>query len=363
MARHLTGRAKAAWGAAAVGTAVLTATACLAPANAAAGRPDGPRLAGSWHVAFTVKGPNQPSFTAVTASSATNAWAFELAGGAATVAYHFNGSSWHRRPFPIPASDSVISASSSSASNVWALAFPGTAVRFNGRSWATVRSFRGLVGSVLAVSKSDVWVFGAQGPAHSATWHFNGRRWAKVRSGAGLNGASALSSSSIWGFGGTFVAHWNGRAWKKTSVASLLPKNTQLSHSFVAGIAALSARSVYAVASGGRQDEGGPLVLLHYNGRHWRRLALVTKLGGPVAVIADGRGGVWIPVMTGFPGNASMEHFSGGKLRSVKLPVTPPHLALFDAANGRRSTAALAVGYMRKSFNSSNTTAVILRFH
>lgn len=354
MSRQSAGRAWAAR-AAAVGAAALTAGACLTPAGAS-----GP--ARSWHVAFTVKSKNQPSFTAVTASSSTNAWAFELAGGKSTVAYHFNGSSWRRRPFPISASDSVTSASSSSASNVWALAFPGTVVRFNGHAWKTVRSFRGLAGSVLAVSKSSAWVFGAQGPGSAGTWHFNGRSWARVRSGAGLNGGSVLSASSIWGFGGTNVAHWNGRTWKKTSVARLLPKNTQLSHSFVAGILAVSGSNVYAVASGGRQDEGGPLVLLHFNGRHWRRVAQAGSLGGPVAVIGDGHGGLWIPVMTGFPGNGSIEHYSGGKLTSATLPVSPPHLALFGAANGPRGTAALAVGYIRKSFSGSTTTAVILRF-
>jgi hypothetical protein len=42
--------------------------------------------------------------------------------------------------------------------------------------------------------------------------------------------------------------------------------------------------------------------------------------------------------------------------------VLPAHLDLFGAAVGKNTTAALAVGYMRKSFSAHTTTAVILRF-
>jgi len=180
--------------------------------------------------------------------------------------------------------------------------------------------------------------------------------------GKGLEGASALSARSIWGFGGTDVAHWNGRAWTKTSVARLLPKNTRLSHSFVAGIYAASANSVYAAASGGRQDEGGPLVVLHFNGSRWSRVAQDTSVGGPAAVIPDGHGGLWIPVDTGVPPSGSMLHFFHGHIANVPLPFSPAHIALFGAAIGKRTTAALTVGFTRKSFSARTTTAVILRF-
>jgi hypothetical protein len=103
-------------------------------------------------------------------------------------------------------------------------------------------------------------------------------------------------------------------------------------------------------------------VLLHYNGHVWSRVAENKTLGSPVAVIPDGSGGLWIPVLTGFPGNGSMEHFSHGTLRSVALPFSPAHLALFGAAIGKHATAALAVGYTRKSFSARTTTAVILRY-
>jgi hypothetical protein len=184
----------------------------------------------------------------------------------------------------------------------------------------------------------------------------------KVASGRGLEGASALSADNIWAYGGRSVAHWNGRSWARTSLARLLPKSTQLRNAFLAGIYAASARSVYVAASGGRVDQNGPLILLHFNGSAWRRVAVNKKLGAPAALMPDGRGGLWIPVNTGFPGQGSMERFSHGRLTSVRLPFTPQHLTLFGAAIGHHTINALAVGYTRKSPNAATTTAVILRF-
>jgi hypothetical protein len=337
-------------GVATVGAASI-GSAAISPARASV-----PQAAG-WHVSLKVAGPGFPGFTAVTATSGTSAWAFETQSGKVPAAYRFNGSSWARHALPASRGDFVAAASSSSAGNVWAFTFDGLVLRYNGRGWTKVRKFGKAINSGLTLGPSNAWIFGPPG-----TWHFNGHRWKHLTSVKGLQGASALSASSIWAYGGTSVAHWNGRSWKKTSVAKLLPKNTQLSRSFVAGIYAASARSVYAIASGGREDEGGPLVLLHYNGSAWSRVAMNTKLGGPVGVAADGKGGLWIPVVTGAPGSGSMEHFSGGKLSGAALPVSPPHLFLFGAAAAKRAAAALAVGFTRKSLNASTTTAVILRF-
>jgi len=337
-------------------TAAASALA-LAPALPAAAA-DIPAAA-SWHTSFQVAGPNFPEFTAVTATSSSNAWAFEAVGSKAPAAFRFNGSSWARQSFPGSSGDLVVSASASSASNVWAFTFKGHVLRFNGTSWSKVKRFSKQIMSGLAISSTDVWVFGSPG---AGTWHYNGSSWTRSVSGKGLQVASALSASSIWAVGGTNVAHWNGRSWTKTSLARLLPRNTQLSHSFLAGVYAASATNVYVSASGGRQDEGGPLVLLHFNGSRWSKVAENTSLGGPAAVIPDGRGGLWIPVDTGVPGSGTMEHFSHGTLTHVGLPFSPAHITLAGAAIGAHSTAALAVGATRKSFSSKTTTAVILRY-
>jgi hypothetical protein len=341
---------------AAVGS-LLAAAAPATVASAAGSQPHAP-ASPPWTISLKVTGSDFPSFEAVTATSATNAWAFDSAGSGAPHAYHLSGSTWTKEPFPGVSGDQVLSASSTSASNVWAFTFQGRVVQFKSGIWSNVKKFSKAINSGLAINSTDVWVFGEGFAPELGTWHFNGTSWAKSSSGSGLQGASALSASSIWAYGGTNVAHYNGSTWKKTSVKSLLPKNTELSHSFVAGIDAISARNVYAVASGGRQDEGGPVVMLHYNGSHWSKIAS-KQTGGPVAIVPDGSGGFWIPVTGGE--SSRMLHFTHGALNFVTLPYSPAHLLLFGAANGPHSKVAFAVGFNRKSFSATTSTAVILR--
>ncbi|HEX9063840.1 MAG TPA: hypothetical protein VF843_01955 [Streptosporangiaceae bacterium] len=339
--------------------AVSTAAAGAVAAGAAAAVPAvaAPRAGSSWHVSFRVQGSGFPSFTAAAATSSTGAWAFDQQGSKAPAGYQFSGSHWTKRSFPAAAGDVVNAASASSAGNVWAFTFKGAVLRYNGSAWSQVKKFTRPVDSGLAISPSDVWAFGA----NLGTWHYDGHAWTRVTAAKGLESASALSASSVWAVGGTKVGHWNGHAWSFTSLASLLPKNTQLSHSRLAGVYAASANSIWVAGTGGRQDEGGPFVLLHYNGHAWSRAGENKSIGDPTGIAGDGHGGVWISIRTGFPGDGTMEHYAGGKLSSVTLPVTPAHLFLFGVTNAKGSTAPLAFGYSRTSFNAKTFTAVILR--
>jgi hypothetical protein len=336
------------------------AFAALAPSAARQAKAPVPAATAAWRVVKTVTGSNFPQFTALTATGPRSAWAFEVSGNTRTEAWQLSGSTWTRRAFPGKVNEPVVSASSSSATNVWAFTFDDQAVRWNGSTWTVVKQFSGNIGSGLAVNRTDVWVFGLEA-GHLGTWHFNGSGWTRVSSGRGLFGASALSPTSIWAYGSTSVAHWNGRSWTRTSVARLLPRNNEFSHWGLAGILAVSERNVWALASGGTQDVGGPPLLLHFNGTRWQRSA-TKDIGQPEAIVGDGRGGLWIPVNTGFPGSGSMLRFTGGTLRNVSLPIAPLHLALFGAAHAPNSTVAFTFGYRRTSFSSTTTTAVILRY-
>jgi len=152
----------------------------LAAALPAAASPSGFTSASSWRTSFQVAGPSFPVFSAVTATSGSSAWAFDVSGRNAPGAFAFDGSTWTRHAFPAGRGDAVTSASSSSASNVWAFTFHGLVLRFNGTSWAKVKKFSKPIVSGLAISAADVWVFGSPGPG---TWHFNGHGWTKSVTG------------------------------------------------------------------------------------------------------------------------------------------------------------------------------------
>lgn len=332
------------------------------PAVAAAHAP------ASWRIVKSVSGPNFPDFSAITVISSANAWAFtSQAGSAQPHAFQLTNGHWLQKAFPDRSNETVAWVSASSASNVWALTqnfnFSTSKVyRFNGHTWTAVHRFGQVMGSDLALSPTNVWVFGSPFLNPTKAQHYNGHSFTASSGSLGLFGASALAANSIWAYGTTTVAHWNGHSWKSTSVARQLPKNSQLCSSRLTGIFAASAKNVYASATGGCQDQGGPFALLHFNGSKWARVALDKNLGFPETVISDGKGGLWLPIGTGAPISGSMEHYGNGKLTNVTLPLSPAHIVLFNAAITPRSTVAYAVGFSRKSFASSTSTAVILRY-
>ncbi len=325
------------------------------------------RAAPAWHVTKTVGGGGFQEFSAATAATGTSAWAFEsAAGNSKPRAYQLSGHTWAQKPFPSQRGEQVISASSSSPSNVWAFTITdhstSRVLHFNGHSWKQVKTFGKIVSAGLAVSPADVWVFGEPFAPELGTMHFDGHKWTKV-SGAPLLGGSALSARSVWAFGAASVAHWNGRSWHRASVARLLPKKNRLcGPGILNGIDAISAKNVYAAGAAGCPDGEGPLVLLHFNGRAWSRVAIKTVHAFPAAIIGDGSGGLWIPVGSGGPPSSMMYHFAHGTLSKASFPVSPLHLFLSGAAVGTRTTAAIAFGLTRSSITASKSTAVIVQF-
>lgn len=319
-----------------------------------------------WRVAASYGATGGMAFTAVTADSATSAWAFSkpnLPISAKPTAWRLTGSVWARQVFPGLPGELVYVAASSGPSNVWAFTSRNRVLRWNGVRWMGMAKFSGeggMLSGAVVLSPDDVWVFGASSGV--GDWHFNGARWQHSGSLA-LVGAGAISQNDIWAFGGTTVANWNGRVWAPDSVTSLLPGNTQLCHSRVTAIDAESPRNVWAAATGGCQDFQGPFVLLHFNGSAWSRAAIDLQMGSAQTVTSDGHGGIWIPVRTGSPAASSMLHFLGGRLSSAKLPYDPERLGLSDASAGHDSVTAFAVGfYTASDRNGSTMRAVILRF-
>lgn len=140
----------------------------------------------------------------------------------------------------------------------------------------------------------------------------------------------------MWAYGGTSVDHWNGHKWTATSVKSLLPAKVLLNNPSLMGIIALSGSSVDAIGNGDAQDEGGPLVLLHYNGHRWAKVAQGQFGYGPGPQISpDGAGGLWLPMNGPSGGTSYLVHYTGGKLVKAKLPVSAPTITVMSVARVR----------------------------
>ncbi len=350
------------------------AAAALAVTGAASAMAITPAMAvtparASWHIVKRVRSGPFGDFTAVVAVGRSGGWAFD--GISRPTAWKRSGASWTQISFPSENGEEVVAAGASSAANAWAFTASGgksRALRWNGSHWSVQRAFPAQIGGAVVISASDVWVFGqpfVPGGGLGA-WHYNGHVWSRVRPGRGLEGGSGLSASNIWAFAGTKVAHWNGHTWASTSVAGLLPAKRQLNDPAVVGIDAEAPGSVYAIGSGNTEDEGGPTVILHYNGHSWRKVAEGSfGLGtSPLQqVSSDGRGGLWIP-MPGVGGRPSfLVHYSGGRLTKAALPVGAGRINAESVSRIRGSADLLGGGFTHAPGNPGvNVVAVILQY-
>jgi hypothetical protein len=293
----------------------LASAAGFAVASAAWAAPTPAKLP-SWHVLETVNGSSQ-DFGAVVATGPASGWAFV---DNASYAYERTGvTTWKKVPYPGGNGVSVAVAAATSASDVWAFTSiadtRSQAVELVRGKWTVRKTLGGYVGAVSVLAANDVWVFGS-----TATYHYNGSTWAKVAGGA--SGGSALSASDYWltgASGQTTVTHVNNGKKVTFNLASLLPAKTKkaLDDPAVAGVYAASDTNVYVIGNGSTQDAGGPVVILHYDGHAWNKLASYA-MGNPFGITPDGAGGLWIPV--GWAGGGTILHYSRGAVTATTLP-------------------------------------------
>jgi hypothetical protein len=358
-----------------IAATVLTAasaasySAVAVPAFAATARGTVQVAAPSWQVVKQVHNGSLGGFSAVTAVGKNGGWAFNQ--GSVPTAWRRSGSTWTQVPFPGRPNEVVVAAGATSPDNVWAFTAgepQSRALRWNGRNWTVQRSFAQQIGGAVVISPSDVWVFGQ--PYFPGTglgaWHYNGRTWTHLASGHGLQGGSALSASDIWAVDGADVAHWNGSTWSRTSVSRLLPAKQELNNPMLTGIYAQSKDSVYAIGNGNLQDEGGPMVILHWDGHQWSRVAEGNYGFGvqPLQQLSpDGHGGLWLP-MPGVDGEKSyLLHYSAGHLTQASLPDGPYKMSVEAVALVPGTTDLLGGGDTHAYDNpGTSVVAVILEY-
>lgn len=348
---------------------VLAVGAAAAPTAGAASA-----AAPSWHFVKKVKTDFSGQFSAVIATGTTTGWAFDGDGlTSAPTAWVRKGNTWTKMTaFPGKKNEEVVTAGASSPSNVWAflntMNAGSRALRWNGAKWTVARTFPAEIMDASVLAPNDVWVFGLQGFAHVTTalgvWHYNGRSWLQVSKT--YQGGDALSANDVWAFNGTNIEHWNGHSWATTSVKKLLPPVIPgpLNDPVVEDILALSDQNVFAIGNGNDEDEGGPLVVLHYNGHTWAKVAGGLSGYGPGPEISsDGSGGLWLPITPNAGGLSYLAHYSKGKLTKAALPVSASDITIVAVYRIPGTTQQLAGGYTHANLSpGSNVVAVLLQY-
>jgi hypothetical protein len=239
------------------------------------------------------------SLNAVSASSATDAWAvgdiFTTPRSGQTLLEHWNGKAWS-----VDSADSVSAGGASltgvldlSPTNAYAIGMTRTsalAEHWNGTSWSSVTlpdpNFfpSGLTG----LAANDVWMIGSShnkttGANTEEALHFNGSTWTVMpTASAGLTdpvftAATEVAPNDVWAVGydtvanpvinGTLIEHWNGATW------SVLPSPNLGNVDRLAAVAGRSSGDAYATGSYEIPNTADPIqirgMILRWNGNTW----------------------------------------------------------------------------------------------
>jgi hypothetical protein len=261
----------------------------------------------SWAQVRTPNPKGGGYFNAVTATSAGNAWAVGLAapGGpgvpsqAVPLIEHWDGKHWTIQKIQLPAGGGFFTAvAATSSSDAWAVgstgpASEGTGQRtliehWNGRTWSLVPSpnvpgsSANFLKGIAAVSSHSAWAVGGSpvgGPFKTMVLYWDGAHWTLVPSptpagDAILSAVTATWTHNIWAVGlthlshylcgpncQTLVEHWNSKKWKV--LPSPNPPSDYLNA--LQGVSGASRNDIWAV---GTTDFANTLIL-HWNGRTW----------------------------------------------------------------------------------------------
>ena len=258
---------------------------------AAAAAPAAAVPAGARHRPAGTPFPGQ--LNAVTATSASNAWAVGYSPGE-TLIERWNGKAWKFvNSLNLGASGDLYGVAAPSASDAWAVGYlPGQSgsasliAHWNGKGWKRVKSPNpGPDGSILqgvaATSASNAWAVGETGGEKTVILRWNGKTWKQVPSpspgpqGDFLYGVTATSATSAWAVGtahtgavtSTLILHWNGKTWKRVASPSPGPEGSTLY-----GVSASSPASAWAVGYTAVYSEGWKTLIEHWNGKTWKQV-------------------------------------------------------------------------------------------
>jgi len=227
--------------------------------------------------------------------------------------------------------------SATSPTNVWASlegVTGGQVDRKSGGGWHAYSFAIGsddiLMAPVVTTGPKSTWALDEDfttGIAYG--YHFNGSKWHRqvLPAAPDANGSvgyvSASSGRNIWAL--TFVKNnwaslrYDGSKWQVIPFPrKLAPAGTTLG---ARQILALSAKNVWATMGTETKTGLGPLVLLHWNGSRWSKVAgklPADSLTGPIA--SDGNGGIWLAAGRRASAVPVILHYSRGRWATFKEP-------------------------------------------
>jgi hypothetical protein len=273
----------------------LIGVAAVALAFGAGSAAAAPRVALAGSIWTIQRTPNRSQdfnqLTAITANSASDAWAVGTFRGPSSSAFktlieHFDGTAWRAVQSPNVGTsyNELNGVAADSSIDAWAVGFEfaGSAdrtlvERWNGTKWSAVASPNVGSGSndlrgVAAISPTDAWAVGQSVDVNLSPLaeHWDGTAWTVVPTptplgGGRLNSVAAASTNDVWAVGAAgdgddaaLVEHWNGSVWSIVATPAIF------GDALLSSVNAVSASDVWAVGSQGSQT-----LTEHWNGTSW----------------------------------------------------------------------------------------------
>jgi hypothetical protein len=327
-----------------------------------------------WHVIYQHQFGGFSLFTAIRPGGPGEMWAvggYGAAGNGAAGAVLWHGRAWHVTRVPEPATLGTITAiSADSASDAWAVTANGYVIRWDGQHWRVARRLpepdQGPPGDwptgVLAVSAGDVWVFyptwrsGPHGTLNGGALHQVNGKWHPVSGrGRSVIAASEASRSDLWAIGGSATHAGLLRLardqWRPVSV----PGSAGITFTTVL---AQRNRTVWVLGWPAKGTGRGTLFKL--SGEHWSSYALPVALqqgpfSGTTALANDGHGGLWITVPAFYPHGGHLLHFSGGGWQQVNFAAN----VNADSVVTVPGTHTMCAAGQKPNYSSGNGPAIV----
>lgn len=378
------------------GAGALTLAGVIVSASAAS--------APAWRVVKTFPAAEGVWSENLSVSGAQNAWSTWIAckscGGSNPVNYffveHSAGSGWRRIGVPAPlvaSAEASVALGTSSFKDTWLIDPPASptaattrVLRWNGSKWL-VRAIPAwavhlnLSGTYEVVPEifgpRSVWIFSMGVDAFTKPDHyvarFNGRVWTKLQMPAIPVQVSALSPDDIWVLGATAASpqkastqvlmHWNGRRWRTVALPRVrVPAN---STEYVNDPVALGPNDVWIQRQILRGQAGAvTMYLQHWNGRFWRRVAKPQQISIVDNMTQDGHGGLWLAVNGPKPAYRwYIYHLNGGTWTRDSVPAASGTnvLDLIDLRWVPGTRSVFAAGNMLQPGSTGGIIGAILR--
>ena len=226
-----------------------------------------------------------PALAGIAAVSRSDIWAVGSGVGRPLIV-HWNGKKWRRQFLPGNAENELTAVSATSARNAWAVGIDvandhALTAHWNGKTWSYVRNpnpahFNVLRG-VAAISRTDAWAVGQNSVKEVKIERWNGSMWSLVPDPhitgellSVFNAITAAPHGGLWAVGKktisngfqfdkTLTAHWTGTRW-----IAVPDPDLGSTDSILYGVYASSKHSAWAVGFS-RLDA----LIEHWNGKKW----------------------------------------------------------------------------------------------